>query len=289
MMPPTTSPSKKRESPKEKEVETLGGDLESLSTSDLQIDYSYQRDLNEDRVQEIMDDFSEDAFGTPIVNRRPDGSLFLVDGQHRREAAIRLYGHRKIWCRVIKVPGPAEEAAIFYRVNAGHVRPGPSVLFQGRITQGDPSALEISRIAEEERMPLCLRGKPESADQLAIPSVLDQIYKKRQGDGLKAVLRFVRETWGGQKKYSSSAVVSGVARFFDHYGEHKNFDAAAISQVLKAYTVEQVYWEAKRQIGQYGYHRHTAFAAAMQHLYNEAVPAGQRIYQKEERGRRRGK
>jgi hypothetical protein len=287
MMPPTTSPSKKRESPKEQEVETLGGNLESLSTSDLQIDYSYQRDLNEDRVQEIMDDFSEDAFGTPIVNRRPDGSLFLVDGQHRREAAIRLYGHRKIWCRVIQVPGAPEEAAIFYRVNAGHVRPGPSVLFQGRITQGEAAALEIERIAAEEGMPLCLRGKPESLDQLAIPSVLDQIYKKRGSEGLRNILKFVRETWGGQKKYASSAVVSGVARFFDHYGEHKNFDPSAISEALKARTVEQVYWEAKRQIGQFGYHRHTAYAAAMQHLYNESVTASRRIFQKDEGTRRR--
>jgi hypothetical protein len=228
----------------------------------------YQRPVDWKRVDRMVERFRMQSLNTLLINQRPDGQYWIVDGQHRVEVLRKLYGDSfEWWCFLIHVEGPAQEAAIFVEVNADHARPSPGVLFQGRLIRGEGAALEIEKIVIGEEMSLHLSSGREGANELPT-SVLDDIYKKWGADRLRQVLKFSRETWSGQKGFSSSAVVSGVATFFHHYGDHKAFDPGKISEVLKEFQVQYVYREAKIVAGREFSHRHVAFATAMQQLYN---------------------
>jgi hypothetical protein len=129
------------------------------------------------------------------------------------------------WCFLIHVAGPAEEAAIFVEVNAEHARPTPGVLFQGRLIRGEPAALDIERAVIERGLSLHLTAGREGVNEVST-AVLDEVYARWGGERVREVLAFLGDTWGDQKGFNSASVLSGVATFFAHYGEHRAFDAA---------------------------------------------------------------
>jgi hypothetical protein len=247
----------------------------------------YQRPVDVWYVDRLVETFSWTKFGTPFVNQRPDGSYWVVDGQHRIDALRQKFGNMEWWFYLTHVEGPKEEAEIFAAVNDGHGRPKPAVLFQGRLTRREPTAVEIERIVMEEGMSLNLLNPKESEFEIASVSALDTIYK-RGPEALREVLRFVRQTWGGQEDFASSAVLTGVAKFFEHYGEHKAFDAAKIGTVVADHcTVAEALRRAKFMAGDENLHRYVAFAATLRSCYNNEVPAKERIYRKENARKRK--
>jgi hypothetical protein len=259
------------------EVEVVKLDTSQLNSAG----HLYQRPVDVWYVERLVENFSWTKFGTPFVNMRPDGSYWVVDGQHRIDALRQKFGDREWWFYLTRVAGTKEEAEIFAAVNDGHGRPKPAVLFQGRLTRREPTAVEIERIVQEEGMSLNLLNPKESEFEIASVSALDTIYK-RGPEALRAVLRFVRRTWGGQEDFASSAVLTGVAKFFEHYGEHKAFDADRISAVIAEHcTVAESVRRAKFMAGDENLHRYVAFAATLRTCYNNEVPARERIYRKE--------
>jgi len=62
--------------------------------------------------------FDPDAVGILVVNVHADGIPYLVDGQHRRAAAImRDYGEQKVQCECYHGLSEAEEAELFLQRN----------------------------------------------------------------------------------------------------------------------------------------------------------------------------
>lgn len=63
---------------------------EVVIARDLQLDPSIQRQLIPSWVKSLVRDWDQDATGTVVVSRRADGSLWLIDGQHRKEAGLQV-------------------------------------------------------------------------------------------------------------------------------------------------------------------------------------------------------
>lgn len=265
-------------------IEVLKLPMKALQSAGKQ----YQRPVDWKRVERMTQRFRIHSVGTLLINERPDGGYWIVDGQHRKEALEKLYGPEfEWWCFLVHVAGPPEEAAIFVEVNADHARPAPGILFQGRLIRGEQVALDIEKLVIEAGMSLHLSSGREGPNELPT-SVLDEIYSKWGADRLRQVLAFSHKTWGGQKGFSSSAVVLGVATFFHHYGEHRSFDTDKISQVLTEFQVQYVYREAKIVAGRDFSHRHVAFATAMQQLYNgQCAGAGSRLARPKEKPKKK--
>lgn len=71
-----------------------------------------QRELNSARVDHLVAEFDPDQFGTPTVSER-DGWFFVIDGQHRVEAARRALGpDQHIQCWVYSDLAEADEAEL---------------------------------------------------------------------------------------------------------------------------------------------------------------------------------
>lgn len=93
------------------------GELMWVPKSELDVDHCYQRCLNEAKVHEIAIKFSWPAFGVVVVARRPDGTMFIVDAQHRHAAAMKRDDIHSVPCVVFDIDETRDEAAHFLSVN----------------------------------------------------------------------------------------------------------------------------------------------------------------------------
>src|SRR4051794_31726791 len=69
-------------------ADNVPGKLIYLPKESLQVDPTYQRPLNDRKRLRIASAFNWAAFGVLICARRPDGTIWVIDGQHRLSAAM---------------------------------------------------------------------------------------------------------------------------------------------------------------------------------------------------------
>jgi hypothetical protein len=122
----------------------LPGALEYIDKAKLMVDSaSYQRNYSDTRSLEMARAWSWVALGALIVARRPDGSLWVVDGQHRLMAARRRSDVSKLPCVVFEVSDLASEAAGFVRSNTARRAMTMVDRFRAMLVSGDADAIFI--------------------------------------------------------------------------------------------------------------------------------------------------
>lgn len=86
-------------------------DTVRVRIADLQVDHDYQRPPDREKVLAILEHLKAGGTVDPItVNQRPDGSLWITDGQHRAMAAA-AHGLSQIDAHVTSIPVLEEPAA----------------------------------------------------------------------------------------------------------------------------------------------------------------------------------
>lgn len=119
------------------EVTGKSGKLMRVPLSRLQIDHSYQRErLNAHKVLGIARDFDLNKFGVPLVGRRNDETLWVVDGQHRIEAAKKRQEFSTVQCMVFDSDGAAHEARVFIAVNTYKTNVGAADKYKSAVAYG---------------------------------------------------------------------------------------------------------------------------------------------------------
>jgi hypothetical protein len=93
------------------------GRLEWVPKDRINVDQTYQRDSKSHRAVKIASEFSWPCFGTLLLARRKDGSLFVVDGQHRLMAAMRRADIVAVPCIIFDSSDVKEEATVFVKAN----------------------------------------------------------------------------------------------------------------------------------------------------------------------------
>lgn len=99
-------------------AKSIGANTMEVPLADLNVDSNYARELDEAWVETIVSGWDPDLFRNPLVSRRSDGSLWVVDGQHRVEAAKRL-GFDWVHAIVIPIDDVEKEAYLFVVHNSG--------------------------------------------------------------------------------------------------------------------------------------------------------------------------
>ncbi len=122
--------------------------LEIVPIDELSIDPSYQRSVDNKASRKLIRDIAQHwhwGLCQPlVVSARDEGaSLFVIDGQHRLEAA-RLRGDiDALPCVLVECDGAEEEAASFVQLNQ-HRRPLNAIeLFRAAIASGEEEAAAI--------------------------------------------------------------------------------------------------------------------------------------------------
>src|SRR5512144_2349483 len=120
--------------------------IEQISIYKLNIDHSYQRTPAAHRLDAMVKNYDPLLMQVLEVSRRPDGSIYVIDGQHRMMAASRKFGeNHELPCRVHEGLSVAQEAKMFVDLQ----RKRKSILqveqFKANLIAGDPLTVDIQR------------------------------------------------------------------------------------------------------------------------------------------------
>jgi hypothetical protein len=120
------------------------GKLEYVAKSLLQVDATYQRSLNDAKRLRIASQFNWAAFGVLLVARRADGSLWVIDGQHRLMAAQSRSDVQEVPVAIFEFGDNVMDEAKDFLITNKNRRPLSGVdSFKALVVSGDPIALKV--------------------------------------------------------------------------------------------------------------------------------------------------
>jgi hypothetical protein len=213
--------------------------VEWLPISVLNGDSDYQRPLNDRRVQTIMDNFDADAFGILTVSRRVDGSYWLIDGNHRKEALLRMgwKGNQQVECKVFRGLSPEQEAELFCKID-DYLNLGYLDRFHARVMSEEPRAVAIQNIISNAGFEI---SKSLGMGKLSAVQACEYVYTGRgtltsgrdHAGALKATLEVIRTAWGLRPEGVRGAIIHGIGLVFLRDGDA--VDRANLSSKLACF------------------------------------------------------
>lgn len=181
---------------------------------ELQVDPDAQRRLSMSWVKEHTADFDVDQLGYIVVNKRPSGKYFIVDGQHRvmlmREVG---WGDQKIHAECFEGLTQAQEADLFIARNDRRAVQ-PYDKFRVAVTAGHPDAVAIEKIVNEHGMVIA-QGAGEGV--IMAVSALQKVYHgagiasdKEGPQALRNTMKTIVQAWGKTSGAVSGDVITGI-------------------------------------------------------------------------------
>jgi len=208
------------------------GSIEVVSIEDLHSDPLYQRDLIAQVVENIANDYDIVTAGTIVVSQRPNGDMFIVDGQHR-VAGAKLAGETHVLAQVIENMTPEDEAK---RRIQGNYKKTDKVyeIFRARVFAGDPVARGITALLAE--FDTQINYVPDYDRGINAVSAVEGIYKMDDGVRLRRILQTLTAAFGDvQGAHANGNLLKSVGWFIDRHGEE-----ADIERLISRMTTEGV-------------------------------------------------
>lgn len=175
-----------------------------------------QRALTQSWADELARDFDPDRMGFIHVSFR-DGWYYIVDGQHRRAAAMQYLGSdQQVQCHVYEGLTTEQEAQLFLDLNRQKQQNAISK-FKVALTAGRTVENDIDRIARALNLKI---GTSTQLEEITCVTALLAAYKKRGPGPLSFALRVIRDAFGydGFKR----EVINGLTLVVDRYGTQIN-------------------------------------------------------------------
>lgn len=183
-------------------------------------DPTYQRDLDEARVQTMAAEFDQRLIGVLEVSARPDGHYAILDGQHRWAATCRAHpsgDDAHLVCQIHTSLSIEDEARVFYEIDARRKQLSWWDRWRARRGGGDPGVLAIDAVLARHDLQI----NPSARDgniraTKAVESIVAEL-----GDlaMLDRVLVVLTSAFGRAYDGYDGAIMHGVALVLAHYDE----------------------------------------------------------------------
>lgn len=200
----------------------------------------YQRGLRSTWVGRIAKDFKEGLLGVLIVSYR-DGKYYVVDGQHRLEAAKRV-GVEDVICQVHTGLTYEEEADLFREYNKQRKGLSAHDLFKAALESKDPMAMDIMHLVEKYdfRLPLY---SCKLDNHITATAAVQDIYKRIGSEGFERLLKLLRDTWDGERSSLERNFMNGLGLFIKLHNEE--FDDEEFVKKLGKIPPEEILREGR--------------------------------------------
>lgn len=194
-----------------------------VALGQVNVDQAYQRKLKKSRVEHISEHFDPDALGIIHVSERKDGSLWVVDGQHRVHGCRKFLGDgwekQHVEALVYIDLTRDEEAWLFDHLNdVGVMRPFDR--FRARLVHGEEVAVAVNGIASKAGFTIA-----DGSGSLSCVGVMEQLYNglraqnAKDGPGnLALTLAIVNKSWGNKSPHPNGNIIHGLGMFLERYG-----------------------------------------------------------------------
>lgn len=172
----------------------------------------YNRPVRNDVAKAWGNNFDMRLVGSIIVSHR-DGAYYIMDGQHRVQAA-KIKGVKTLPCIVHEKLTYQEEADLFVELNKQ--RHGLLVfdIFNGQREAGDMDAIEMQKAVESTGYAI---NRGSGTMKIQAIQVLMKIYKIDGPEMIADVLTVIKDAWGGEKTANSRLILLGLWRFMGVY------------------------------------------------------------------------
>lgn len=185
--------------------------------SELQIDPSYQRSIDNPDSQKLITKIAEgwnwDLCLPLVVARRGDGGLFVIDGQHRLQAAIMRGDIVQLPCVVVAYDSPASEAANFVQLNQTRRPLSKLDVFKAAIASGDPEAIAISAAIEAAGLAIAPHSNPTAWKPRQISNIggIESAWRNDGEAATALALIALAEAFDGQVLSYAGTIFPGIA------------------------------------------------------------------------------
>lgn len=216
--------------------------LEMVPLQRLRIDHAeeggYARAVSEDRLKRLRKEWDVRKVGTIEVNRRDDGSLWLVDGQHRRDVAIE-HGIEELPA-VVHHGLTVESEADLYLGKADAFPQQALSQFAARLRRGDNDARAIKAAVESVGLKIGSDYSMAHADDGTVIAInrLERIHQIGGGTALRETLLLAKDGFGLDHRAYQQAMLESLFQFWAAYG--KAYDRDRLVARMKEVGVEGI-------------------------------------------------
>lgn len=199
-------------------IVSIGKDTKErkVNKKDLNIDYTYQRPPIKTKIREFKNNWDNIAAGSITVGERKDGSLWIVDGQHRYMASLEREDVESLKCNVFSSSGQAEEALYFLKLNKNRKMPSALQQFNAGLVAKDPRCLKIEEISRTNGVLVRQHNKSETSVVCRCAYVMGKIMDRYGEDVLDTTLRLLKSIHplGTSIDYAELWSVSYILKFY---------------------------------------------------------------------------
>jgi hypothetical protein len=232
-------------------------------------DAHYQRDIDEDRILAMAQQFDLSLFGVPVLSRRGNGEHVRIDGQHRLEAAILAdRGQEPVLCEVHEGLSLKEEAELFLRLNRERSAVRVYDKYKARLVAGEPVAMAIDGILKALSLKV---GKSRQARTVCAVEALEASFPSGK---LMQGLRVLTDWRQGDPSAYEGPLIRGMTAFLVEYPD---VDAANLVSQLRNHTPAIVHSRFRAKRGELACTPNHAARLVLQEIYNERRPKRHRI------------
>jgi hypothetical protein len=212
--------------------------LEWLAVGRLQIEPAYQRATDGHKSQRIITGMVKEwnwALCQPLVaSRRPDGSIFVIDGQHRLEGAKKRGDIPHLPCTVLPALDHAGEAAAFVALNTKRQALSQVDVFTGMLAAGDPDALALEKLLTETGWTLARHTNTANykAGDIACAPMLARAAKSLGEAPVRNALTTLREAFPERPVRKAARLLQALMLLFSDQTYLRRVDPDALIEAI---------------------------------------------------------
>lgn len=216
--------------------------IENRHPSELRIDDSYQRSIDSGPSRSLIAKIAaawDWRMCMPlVVSKRDDGSLYVIDGQHRQAAALLRGDIPFLPCCVGVYASIADEAAMFVAMNRARRAINRLDDFHAAQAGGDKEALAIAKIVEA--VGFTVSRKTGSATwipgEVAFTSAIAVVYRKHGASLASKALAAMAAAFPDQRLVAGSSVFTAIARVM--VSPPDGFDEGRLDAALRKFDMQ---------------------------------------------------
>lgn len=223
--------------------------LQFLQPDELAIDPAYQRSIegsdSQQLIRSIARNWNWDLCLPLVVSRRANGGMYVIDGQHRLEAARLRNDIAHLPCVVGDYSDAAAEAANFVHLNKRR-RPLTGLdIFKAAVASGDEDAVSISRAIAAAKLELAPHQTAAGWKPGMIAHIggIKQAWKANPHVAAEA-LKLLAAAYDGEILRYAGTIWPGIAAITDKQcGQTRPFDPdlfKAFAQRLNRFTQKRL-------------------------------------------------
>ena len=201
--------------------EKCGFEFRTLSSTLIETDTSYQRDIDKERVKKIVENFDPRVVNPLKVSFR-DGHYYVFDGAHTLAALkkVHKFDNFPVVCMIFHGLSLGDEAYLFALQSGFSKSVASAYRIKALVTSGDTAAIDFIKRIEDAGFRIAYKG---SSAPNAFACV-DKLWSKYNEDPetFSETLVLLRECWHGDHWSLVGNVFGGVFVFLKTYKKKYN-------------------------------------------------------------------